>query len=203
MTSTAQELYITPEEYLRLERASTIKHEYLAGRVYAMAGASPRHVFIAANVGGELYLQLKGKPCRTCGSDIRLQIPVTGLYTYPDAAIVCGAPQYADEQQETLANPMVVVEVLSPSSEAYDRGDKFEHYKSVESLTDYILIAQNTYRVEHAVRQPDGQWTTTEYSDLQSAVTIASIACHLRLSDIYDKVAIHIEPNISLLAPDE
>lgn len=188
MTSAAQQLFITPEEYLQLERTSTIKHEYFGGRIYAMAGASPRHVFIAANVGGELYIQLKRKPCRTCGSDIRLQIPATGLYTYPDVAVVCGEPQYADEEKETLTNPAVVVEVLSPSSERYDRGDKFEHYKSIGSPTDYILIAQHTYRVEHYTRQSGNQWTKAEYTDLQSIVDIASIDCHLRLSDIYEKV---------------
>lgn len=180
--------YVTPEEYLAHEREAECKSEYVNGRIYAMAGASPAHNYITANVVGAFIAQLRSKPCRVFPSDLRVQVPATGLYTYPDAGVVCGEPRYSDARNDTLLNPSVLIEVLSPSSEAYDRGDKFAHYRSLESLTDYVLIAQDKLRIEHYVRQPDNRWLYTAITEPHEEIYLASIDCRLRLSDVYDKV---------------
>jgi Uma2 family endonuclease len=189
MIARAQRLFAS-EEYLSLERNSSFKSEYLAGKIYAMAGASPEHNIITANVVGEFYSQLKVRPCRTYPSDMRVKVDATGLYTYPDVTVVCGEPQYADEHGDILLNPTVIVEVLSPSTEAYDRGEKFEHYRRIASLTDYVLIAQDRMWAEHYVRQGDSQWLLSEASTLEHSIHLASIGCTLSLVDIYDKVSL-------------
>ena len=151
MSSQAKQQY-TPEEYLALERQAQYKSEYYAGEIFAMAGASRWHNLIVANVIGELSLQLKGRPCTTYPSDMRVKISPTGLYAYPDVTVVCGDAQVEDTQQDTLLNPTLIVEVLSESTEAYDRGSKFAHYRKLASLLEYVLIAQTKSHVEHYVR---------------------------------------------------
>ena len=180
--------YITREVYLDLERQSETKNEYWDGEIYAMAGASPQHTLIAANIIISLGSQLKGRPCRVHTSDLRVKVSPTGLYTYPDIVIVCGQPKYEDRQKDTLLNPTVVVEVLSKSTESTDRGVKFEHYRTVESLTDYLLISQDTASVEHRMRQPDDRWLLSIYQGLDSVVPILSIGCDLPLAEVYEKV---------------
>jgi len=179
---------LTPEEYLALERKAEYKSEYLAGEMFAMAGASERHVSIVANVMYLLVGQLKGRPCKAYASDMRVRVSPTGLYTYPDVVVVCGQPQFADEQQDTLLNPTLLVEVLSESTKDYDRGEKFEHYRTLASLSEYVLIAQDKYHIEHFVRQPDNRWLLSETNRLEDTIHLSSIACDLALAEVYDKV---------------
>ena len=156
MIARAERLF-TPEEYLTIERNSDFKSEYVGGKIYAMAGASLEHSIITINVAGEFYTQVKGAPCRTYSSDMRVRVSSTGLYTYPDVTVVCGEPEYLDDRGDVLLNPTVIVEVLLPSTEAYDRGEKSEHYRRLPSLTYYIVIAQDRRWVEHYARQGDHQ----------------------------------------------
>lgn len=186
MSSTAPTLY-TPEQYLALERNAQHKSEYLNGRVLAMAGASLEHNRITTNLVRMLGNQFVGRPCDVFSSDMRVKVSATGLYTYPDVVAVCGEMRFDDAQRDTLTNPSAIIEVLSPSTEAYDRGLKFVHYRRLESLTDYVLVAQDSVRIEHYARQ-DAGWVLTEMSDLDSRLHLASIGCELLLRDIYDKV---------------
>lgn len=149
--------FLTPEEYLVIERKAEYKSEYFNGEMFAMSGVSPSHVLIVSNIVAELRGQLKQKPCNVYSSDLRVRVSPTGLYTYPDVVVVCGQPQLADEQKDTLLNPTLIVEVLSDSTQDYDRGRKFEHYRSLSSFTEYLLIAQDRCHVEHFVRQADNR----------------------------------------------
>jgi Uma2 family endonuclease len=178
----------TPEEYLLLERNAEHKSEYFGGEIFAMSGASERHNLVVTNLVRELSLQLKGRPCKTYSSDMRVKVAPTGLYTYPDVMVVCGKALFADEQEDTLLNPSVTIEVLSKSTGGYDRGEKFAHYRKLESLTDYLLVSQVKHRVEHYVRQPDSQWLLSETENLETVFPISSINCVLSLAEIYDKV---------------
>ena len=187
MASSATAAYYTAAEYLALERRATYKSEYVNGHIIAMSGASRRHNLIAANISRELSSQLRGRPCESYISDMRVRVSETGLYTYPDVVAVCGDIRFADEQTDTLLNPTVIVEVLSASTEAYDRGDKFTHYRRLASLHDYVLVSQDAVRVEHYVRQGE-KWVLSEASLLTDTVSLASIQCTLVLEDIYDKV---------------
>ena len=187
MVSPATAAYYTAAEYLALERRATYKSEYVNGHIIAMSGASRRHNLIAANISRELSSQLRGRPCESYISDMRVRVSETGLYTYPDIVAVCGDIRFADEQTDTLLNPTVIVEVLSASTEAYDRGDKFAHYRRLASLHDYVLVSQDAVRVEHYVRQGE-KWVLSEASLLTDTVSLASIQCTLVLEDIYDKV---------------
>jgi Uma2 family endonuclease len=192
MSSQAQRHY-TPEEYLALERQAQCKSEYYAGEIFAMAGASRWHNLIVANVVGELRSQLKGRPCTTYPSDMRIKISPTGLYTYPDVTVVCGAAQFEDHQQDTLLNPTLIVEVLSESTEAYDRGGKFAHYRKLASLMEYVLITPTKPHIEHYIRQSDNRWLLSEADSLPDTVHLPSIDCHLALAEVYDKVDIVVE----------
>lgn len=177
----------TPQEYLAWEQDQPVRHEYLHGEVFAMAGASAEHNDIVANLLRELGNALRDKPCRPRGSDQRVKIPETGLYTYPDALVVCGQPQYEDEKRTTLLNPTVLVEVLSESTESYDRGKKFRHYRSIPSFRDYLLVAQDDVWVEHYVRAADGAWML--YDTLPGGtIALASCGVELRVDELYLKV---------------
>jgi Uma2 family endonuclease len=188
MTTAARQL-LTPAEYLAIERAADRKSEYYAGEMFAMAGASEEHVLITGNVVRLLGNQLEDRPCRVYPNDLRVKVSATGLYTYPDVVVVCGERLIEDEHGDTLLNPTVIIEVLSPTTEAYDRGDKFEQYRQVESLQEYVLIAQDRYRVERYLRQTGSEgWLYTSFSDPQSTVTLSSIGCELALERIYAKV---------------
>jgi len=178
---------VTPAEYLAMERSAREKSEYINGRVYAMAGASRRHNLIAGNIFRELATQLRGRPCETYMADMRVKAKPTGMYTYPDVVALCDEPRLEDAELDTLLNPSVIVEVLSPSTESYDRGVKFAHYRRLDSLQEYVLVAQGTPRVEHFRREGD-QWVLTEISDPGGALTLPSLGCVLRLADIYERV---------------
>ena len=182
--------YLTPEEYLAAEREAEYKSEYLRGETFAMVGASRKHNLIAGNVFGELRQQLKGKTCEAYTNDMRVKISSVGLYTYPDVVVVCGEPDFEDNYIDTLLNPTLLVEVLSESTESYDRGKKAGFYRTIEPLAEYLLIAQDEYRVEQYVKQGDGRWLLTEARSTDGVVVLDSIQSALALKDIYDKVSI-------------
>jgi len=180
--------YLTPEEYLANERVAEYKSEYFAGEVFALAGASERHNIVALNIASELRSQLKGRPCRSYMSDMRVSVAQDDLYTYPDVVVVCGQPIFHDNSRDVLVNPTVVIEVLSESTEAYDRGGKFEHYRRIESLREYVLVAQDRHRVEHYLRLDDGHWLFSEIAGLEGTLALSSIECELPMTEIYHKV---------------
>jgi Uma2 family endonuclease len=179
---------LTAEEYLALERQAPYKSEYGNGEIFAMSGASRRHNLIALNIGAELRAQLKQRPCEVYTSDMRVKISRTGIYTYPDVVVVCEEPVFEDAEVDTLLNPTVLVEVLSKSTEDYDRGGKFEHYRTLASLQEYLLVAQERCHVVHYVRQPDHTWLLAETYDMHDGVHLPSIHCDLLLSEVYAKV---------------
>lgn len=174
-------------EYLALERASALKHEYLDGEMFAMTGASRNHNLVSGNVFSSLHSQVKGRRCEAYHGDMRVR---TGdnLYTYPDVVVVCGAPQLLDAELDTLLNPTLLVEVLSPSTEAYDRGPKLSHYQTTPSLSTVLLIAQDRLHVERWDRQTDGRWLVEEIEDLGRTLDLSCIGCTLVLLDVYDRV---------------
>jgi Uma2 family endonuclease len=186
MLPVAQPL-VTPAEYLALERSAREKSEYVNGRIYAMSGASRLHNLISLNVAGELRSQLRGRPCEAYVNDMRVKVQRTGMYTYPDVVAVCEEPRLEDAEFDTLLNPSVIVEVLSPSTESYDRGEKFAHYRRLDSLREYVLVAQVTRRIEHFRRRGE-HWVLTEISDPGGELSLSSIGCVLKLADIYDRV---------------
>ena len=179
---------LTPEEYLAIERKAEYKSEYFNGEMFAMAGASERHVLIVTNVVAELRGQLRRRPCTVYSTDLRVRVSPAGLYTYPDVVVVCGQAQFADDQKDTLLNPTLIVEVLSESTKDYDRGGKFEHYRTLMSLSEYVLIDQDKHHVEHFVRQPENRWLLSETNRLEDTIHVSSISCDLALAEVYDKV---------------
>lgn len=181
-------IQLTALDYLAFERAAEGRHEWLNGQVYAMGGASPEHSLIVTNLARELSVALKQRPCRVHTTDLRVKVDETGLYTYPDVVIVCGEPRYDDAQRDTLVNPLVLIEVLSASTEAYDRGAKFEHYRRLESLAAYLLVAQDRPHLDLFRRLPDGTWQLTEASGLERSLEIPALEIHLSLAEVYEKV---------------
>jgi len=149
---------LTPEEYLAFERSSEQRHAFADGEIFAMSGGTREHSLIAVNIASELSLALQDRPFEVHASDMRVKIQPTGRYLYPDASVVCGRPLFEDATRDTLLNPVLIVEVLSDSSEAYDRGDKFAQYRTIESLKEYVLASQKEARIEHFRRLPDGSW---------------------------------------------
>lgn len=179
---------VTVEEYLAMERASQEKHAYFDGEIYLMAGGTGNHNAIQMNTGASLVAMLRKRPCITYGSDQRVQVNDTGLYTYPDITVVCDPPLWTDNRHDTLLNPVLIFEVLSPSTEGYDRGRKFQHYRALESLQEYVLIAQDQPRIERYLRQTDGQWLYADAAGMDASIELASIGCTLALADVYDKI---------------
>jgi Uma2 family endonuclease len=176
---------LTPAEYLAIERKAEFKSEYYAGEMFAMAGARFPHNAIKDNLIVELGSQLRGGPCRTLSSDQRVKVPKTGLYTYPDIVIICEPPQFEDDERDTLLNPRVIIEVLSESTETYDRGEKAKHYKRIPSLQEYILVSQREALVERMVRQDDGSWKVTEFAGLDATLEFTSVQAKVALAEIY------------------
>ena len=187
--SAAPKPYITPEQYLALERQAETKSEYFAGEIFAMAGASREHNRISGNAFGELWSQLRDRPCATYNSDMKVRT-TEDHYAYPDVTVVCGEAQFGGEEREVLLNPTLIVEVLSPSTEAWDRGGKFEQYRQRESLQEYVLIAQDRPHVERYARQEDGQWLLTEVNGLEAVLALPSIGGELALAEVYRKVTL-------------
>jgi len=180
--------FLPPQEYLARERRTETKNEYLRGEVFAMSGASRKHNLIATNVAAELRQQLRDRECEVYQGDMRVKVSTTGLYTYPDVTVVCGEPEFEDEEVDTLLNPKLLVEVLSATTADYDRGGKFTHYRRLPSLREYVLISQDRPLVEHYVRQRQDEWLLTEVTSLQNPLVLPSIECRLPLSEIYLKV---------------
>ncbi len=186
--STQPKHLFTPEEYLALDSEADHKSEFLEGEIFAMGGASPRHVLIVSNIVRELGNQLRDRPCLVYSSDLRVQIGPDGMFAYPDVVVVCGKSEFRDEQRDTLTNPLVIVEVLSASTKNYDRGEKFEQYRRIEGFAEYVLVAQERVHVEHYRKQPDGTWVLTETDGLTDALDLRAIGCRLAVSEIYAKV---------------
>lgn len=186
--STLPETFVTPEEYLELERKAEYKSEYYRGKIFAMSGCTRRHDWVATQLTLLIGQHLRGKNCRRYSSDMRVLVQANGLYTYPDLSVVCGEAQFADPHVDTLLNPILLVEILSPSTEDYDRGRKAAMYRQIPSLQELLLIAQESYAVELYRRHPDGTWLLIEVSGLDAAVELTSIGYTLRLSELYERV---------------
>jgi Uma2 family endonuclease len=177
---------LSSEEYVDLERTSEIRHEFLDGVVYAMAGESPAHSTICFNLAVSTGTQIIDKSCRGFSPNMKVRAGASGLYAYPDLMIVCGEPRFHDEHGDILVNPTVIFEVLSPSTEKYDRNEKFMRYRNqIETLRDYVMVAQDRPHVEHHSRQVDGSWRRTDVSGLENTLQLASIECQVPLADIY------------------
>jgi Uma2 family endonuclease len=181
----------TVEQYLEYERTSEEKHEYFDGQIISMAGASGNHNRIVANTIIGIGPQLRGGPCVIYASDQRVK--TARLYAYPDISVVCGTPEYTDETPQSLLNPTLIIEVLSPSTERFDRGKKFEYYRELESLQEYVLISQDSHHLEHYVRQADNQWLFSDATGLEATLELPSIGCTLALADVYEKVTFEEE----------
>ena len=180
---------LTEEEYLAIERRAEFRSEFHGGEMFAMAGASRRHNRIVTNLVTALDTQLRDRPCNVYSSDMRVRVTNTGLFTYPDVVVTCGEEEFADDEQDTLLNPLVIFEVLSDSTEAYDRGKKFEHYQNIGSLSTYVLITQDAPRIERYVRQEVGRaWVYTETHEADAVVGLEAIGCDLSLEDVYAKL---------------
>ena len=196
MTALARRNYYTPEEYLALERKAENKSEYIAGQIFAMSGVSREHSLINTNLLRVLSSQLLDLPCEVHASDLRVKVGarVSGrsLYTYPDITVVCGDAQFEDSQVDTLLNPTLIIEVLSPSTEAYDRGAKFGYYRQLPSLREYLLVAQDRTLVEHFMREDDG-WLLTESTESTAVVKLPSISCEVPMAEIYRKIVFPAE----------
>ena len=192
MATRAAQTYLTPEEYITLERkaipdAETVRSEYINGEIINMPGASFPHNLITNNISGELRTRLKGTGCAVFANDMRISIPTVKSYFYPDVGVVCEDPRFEDDVFDTLLNPIVIVEVLSPSTEAYDRGEKFAHYRQLTSLQEYVLVAQDQICVEHYHRQ-EKQWIFTDFEKHDEILPLPSIKCELPLQEIYERV---------------
>lgn len=189
MIAPAPRRHFTFRDYLDLEEASNVKHEYWAGEIYAMAGGTPEHAALSVAVSSALFDQLAGGDCRVFSSDLRVRVRPTGLATYPDVTVVCGALETDPENASTVTNPTVIVEVLSPSTESYDRGEKLEHYRQIESLRECVLVAHDRRRIEVWRRSGDGaEWSQVVVEE--GAVELASIGCRLQLEDLYRRAGL-------------
>ncbi len=176
---------VTAEEYLAQERAARFKSEFFDGETFAMAGGSPMHSLIAANLIGELRNRLKGSLCLPFTSDLRLKVEATGLFTYPDVSVVCGPLQFAAGTDDTLVNPTMIVEVLSDTTEAYDRGEKFRHYRHIPALQEYLLVSQRLARVDQFRRQPPEEWVLRTTEGLEGSLVLPSLRIILELAEVY------------------
>ncbi len=178
----------TSAEYLEFERQSEVKHELIDGEIFVPAGAVKRHNQISANIIRLLGNQLLERDCNAFSSDMRVKITPTGKYTYPDIVAVCGEEIYEDSTEDTLLNPQLIIEVLSKSTEGYDRGAKFEYYQTIESFREYVLITQEPFRVEQFVRRNKNEWTYFEFRQAEDIVRLNSIECEITLQDVYHKI---------------
>ena len=186
--TTRPDVRLTPEEYLRIERAAEWKSEFIDGEMFAMAGASPRHVLIATNLVAELRNRLREGPCTVYAADLRVATDRQRHYTYPDVVVVCDPLQFVDEHRDTLTNPKVIAEVLSDSTEKYDRGAKFERYRSVPTLSEYLLVSQDRVHIELYTRQHDGGWFLRDWNDPAAEIELVSLRCRLKIAEVYAKV---------------
>lgn len=187
MAASARE-YLTPDEYLAFERRAETKHEYYDGVLIAMVGGTPTHSEIAMGAGVALANQLRGRPCRIYNSDLKVGMGKRRSFVYPDVTVVCGTPQFGEAEHDVLLNPLVIVEVLSPSTEQHDRTRKFLAYQRIPSFAEYLLISQTIPRVELCSRQDDGFWEWSSVEGLDATIAIPSLDCTIALADIYHNV---------------
>jgi len=192
---------LTPEEYLEIERASEFRHEYYKGRMYLMAGGSPRHAFIILNLASELRYELKNRPCSVATSDLRIAIAENGLYTYPDIVVGCGELKYTGARRETLANPTLLIEVLSPPTELLDREFKAEQYRKILSLREYAFVSQREARVE-IYRRTGEEWRLFEFIGIEASARFESVDTTIPLAEIYSKISLD-EPESALHPADQ
>jgi len=185
---------LTPEEYLAIERAAEFRSEYYNGRMYLMAGGSRRQAIIIGNLTRRLGNLLDGRPCVATPIDLRVRVSPYGLYTYPDVIVSCDPPELLDGYKDTLLNPTLIIEVLSPSTEAYDRGFKSQQYRTIESLQEYALVSQTEPRIEVFRRQPGGDWLLSEAVGIGATCRFDSVDCRIPLAEVYDKVSLDDEP---------
>ncbi len=183
---------VTEEQYLAMDRAAEFRSEFLDGEVVAMSGGSVRHSRLKVNLVGEVRAALRGTACQAFNSDLRVRVS-SRMYTYPDLTVVCGMPMTADKREDILLNPMVIFEVLSPSTEFYDRGVKFRRYREIESLTDYILVAQDQIGIEQYTRADDHTWTLRDYQRADDVFHIPSIGVSVPLAAIYERIEFSAE----------
>ena len=190
------------EEYLTLERESEERHEYLDGQIYQMAGESPDHGRVCTNLSRIISTQLLGKPCEVLSKDMKVRSgpaprpgqATKGLFSYPDLLVVCGELRFHDEYRDVLLNPTVIIEVLSPATEAFDRGEKWERYQTwLPELADYLLVSQSKPRIEHFHRQVSAEWLYSLVNKLEASLHLRSINCTLQLTEVYDRVTFPIE----------
>lgn len=186
--STLPKGFISPEQYLELERASETRHEYYDGEMFAMSGAREAHNLVVLNLATALRQQLRPRGCRVFVNDLRVRVNETGAYTYPDVIVACGERQFLDATRDTLLNPTVIFEVLSPSTERHDRTRKFRHYKTIDSLKQYVLAAADSPSIDVFTRPVEGDWTWKNAYGLEEAIELESIGCRLALSDVYEDV---------------
>jgi Uma2 family endonuclease len=188
---------ITVENYLAIERAAPVRHEYYDGEIVAMAGESLAHGIICQNIGGLLYVQLKGTPCFAVAKDTKVRSGLgvassrstSGMFSYPDILVVCGEAEFFDDQSDVIVNPTAIIEVLSKSTESYDRGEKFQRYRAWNAtLVDYVLVSQSKPFIEHFRRQADDTWLLSEAAGLETALAVPTISCKLNLADVYDRI---------------
>jgi Uma2 family endonuclease len=198
MSTMPQRALLTPEEYLEIERKAEFKSEYFNGEIFAMVGASRPHNRIVSNIIRTLDTQLLKRDCNIYPSDMRVKIKKIGKYTYPNVVVTCGKEIFEDTYVDTLLNPVVICEILSDSTEAYDRGKKFQHYQFIESLAEYILITQDAVRVEQYVRQNDKTWVYDGYQNIDDIVKLESVGCELALKELYVNV-----PNVLTEKPED
>jgi len=182
--------HLTPQQYLDIDRSAQLRSEYYDGEMFPMTAVSLTHDGIFSNVYQSLGTQLKGQPCRRAGSNLRIRPAPGGPYFYPDILIFCGAPVLEDRNEDTLLDVTAIIEILSPSTERYDRTFKFEHYRKLPSFQHYLLVAQNEVKVEHRIRQENRLWAAIETSDPQAVVELSAIACRLLVADIYENVGL-------------
>ena len=193
MTALPKLIY-NAEEYLALEETADYRSQFYNGEIFAMAGASRRHNTIAMNTAGDLHFQLRSRPCEIYQNDMRVKVS-QDLYTYPDIVIVCGEPRIEKKHGENLLNPLVIIEVLSSSTERFDRGEKARLYRLMPSLEEYVLISQDAMRVEHFARQKNGGWLLTELSNAADVLELPTVSCRVGLNDIYAKIDFSAETN--------
>ena len=182
--------FITPEEYLERERQAEYKSEYYNGEIFAMSGGTRNHSLLTSNAIAALHTALQGTDCLAFTSDLRVHIPASGLFTYPDVSVVCGPDELLDEQHDTLLNPVLIVEVLSRSTERYDRGRKFAFYRSIPSLREYVLVSQRQKLVEVFRKNEEGLWVLHEYDAERGAVVLEAVGCTLDLDALYANVTL-------------
>jgi Uma2 family endonuclease len=179
---------LTEAEYLEIERAAEFKSEFFDGEMFAMAGGTPQHSLIGTNLGREFGNRLVNNPCVAYNADLRIKVDATGLCTYPDLSVICGPLKFSEGTDDTVVNPTVLVDVLSNSTEAYDRGRKFEHYRQIPTLQEYLLVSQTEPRIEHFVRQSDGSWLMNEAAGMEKKLELPSLKITIALSEIFAKV---------------